>query len=95
MNRRGFILAAIAALAITAGEADAQRRRRSPAERPRRSSRGRSGGGRRSAGSFGAVGGGTYRSCAEARAAGAAPLRQGDDGYSTRLDRDRDGVACE
>lgn len=94
MNRRGFILAAIAALAIGADEADAQRRRRSSAARTRRSSRGRSGGGRRSARSFGAIGGG-YRSCVEARAAGAAPMREGDDGYSTRLDRDRDGVACE
>jgi hypothetical protein len=37
----------------------------------------------------------TYGSCAEARAAGAAPLRAGDDGYSRKLDRDGDGVACE
>lgn len=36
-----------------------------------------------------------YRSCAEARAAGAAPLRSGQPGYSIKLDRDRDGVACE
>lgn len=37
----------------------------------------------------------TYPSCAAARAAGAAPLRRGQAGYSTRLDRDGDGVACE
>lgn len=37
----------------------------------------------------------TYPSCAAARAAGAAPLRRGQAGYSARLDRDRDGVACE
>lgn len=37
----------------------------------------------------------SYASCAAARAAGAAPLRRGEPGYSTRLDRDRDGVACE
>ncbi|SEI66147.1 Metal-dependent hydrolase, beta-lactamase superfamily II [Deinococcus reticulitermitis] len=37
----------------------------------------------------------TYRSCAEARAAGAAPLRAGQPGYSRNLDRDGDGVACE
>jgi hypothetical protein len=37
----------------------------------------------------------TYRSCDEARAAGAAPLHLGDPGYTTRLDGDRDGVACE
>jgi hypothetical protein len=36
-----------------------------------------------------------YASCAEARAAGAAPLRRGQPGYSTRLDRDGDGIACE
>ncbi|KSV66631.1 hypothetical protein N182_35015 [Sinorhizobium sp. GL2] len=36
-----------------------------------------------------------YRNCAEARAAGAAPLYAGDPGYSSRLDRDSDGVACE
>ncbi|WP_328277712.1 excalibur calcium-binding domain-containing protein [Sphingobium sp.] len=39
--------------------------------------------------------GGVYPNCAAARAAGAAPLRRGDDGYSRRLDRDGDGVACE
>lgn len=37
----------------------------------------------------------TYASCAEVRAAGAAPLRKGEPGYSSRLDRDGDGVACE
>jgi hypothetical protein len=36
-----------------------------------------------------------YASCSEVRAAGAAPLRKGDPGYSTRLDRDGDGIACE
>ena len=38
---------------------------------------------------------GGYSSCAEARAAGAAPMRRGDPGYSPRLDRDGDGIACE
>jgi endonuclease YncB( thermonuclease family) len=38
---------------------------------------------------------GPYRNCAAARAAGAAPLYRGDPGYSPRLDRDNDGVACE
>lgn len=37
----------------------------------------------------------TYRSCAEAEEAGAAPLHEGDPGYSSRLDRDGDGVACD
>lgn len=36
-----------------------------------------------------------FSSCAEARAAGAAPLRRGDPGYRAGLDRDDDGVACE
>lgn len=36
-----------------------------------------------------------YANCAEARAAGAAPLYAGQPGYSRRLDRDGDGVACE
>ncbi|MCF2939056.1 excalibur calcium-binding domain-containing protein [Paenibacillus alkaliterrae] len=36
-----------------------------------------------------------YNSCAEAKAAGKAPIRIGDPGYSTKLDRDGDGVACE
>ncbi|MGW0047099.1 DUF1524 domain-containing protein [Nocardia cyriacigeorgica] len=36
-----------------------------------------------------------YANCAAARAAGAAPLHRGDPGYSAKLDRDNDGVACE
>ena len=36
-----------------------------------------------------------YRNCSAARAAGAAPVRRGDPGYGTHLDRDRDGVGCE
>lgn len=36
-----------------------------------------------------------YGSCGEARAAGAAPLYAGSPGYSSKLDRDGDGVACE
>lgn len=36
-----------------------------------------------------------YASCAQARAAGAAPMRVGEPGYRLGLDRDRDGVACE
>lgn len=37
----------------------------------------------------------SYANCSEARAAGAAPVRAGDPGYSRRLDRDGDGVGCE
>lgn len=36
-----------------------------------------------------------YANCAAARAAGAAPVHRGDPGYSSRLDRDGDGVGCE
>ncbi|WP_226924615.1 GmrSD restriction endonuclease domain-containing protein [Georgenia satyanarayanai] len=36
-----------------------------------------------------------YASCAEARAAGAAPVRAGDSGYARHLDGDGDGVGCE
>lgn len=36
-----------------------------------------------------------FASCAEARAAGAAPVRKGEPGYSPRLDRDGDGIGCE
>ena len=46
--------------------------------------------------SRGGSGSGTYfANCSEARAAGAAPVRRGDPGYSSRLDRDGDGVGCE
>lgn len=38
---------------------------------------------------------GAYPNCAAARAAGAAPLYAGQPGYSSKLDRDGDGVACE
>jgi hypothetical protein len=37
----------------------------------------------------------SFPNCAAARAAGAAPVRAGDPGYSRRLDRDGDGVGCE
>ncbi|MEX3654810.1 excalibur calcium-binding domain-containing protein, partial [Mycolicibacterium fortuitum] len=36
---------------------------------------------------------GAYPNCAAARAAGAAPLYAGQPGYSSKLDRDGDGVA--
>ncbi|QCO68526.2 excalibur calcium-binding domain-containing protein [Luteimonas yindakuii] len=38
---------------------------------------------------------GAFRNCAEARAAGAAPVRRGDPGYAPHLDRDDDGIGCE
>ncbi len=42
-----------------------------------------------------AGGGGYYENCTAARAAGVTPLRTGDAGYGSHLDRDGDGVACE
>ena len=36
-----------------------------------------------------------YENCDAARSAGAAPVREGDPGYGTHLDRDGDGVGCE
>lgn len=36
-----------------------------------------------------------YNNCDEVKAAGAAPIHSGDPGFSTDLDRDGDGVACE
>jgi hypothetical protein len=37
----------------------------------------------------------SYQNCAQARAAGKAPLHEGDPGYSRELDRNGDGTACE
>lgn len=36
-----------------------------------------------------------YDNCSEARAAGAAPMYQGEPGYASHLDRDNDGIACD
>lgn len=36
-----------------------------------------------------------YQNCSAVRAAGKAPLYQGQPGYSRKLDRDGDGIACE
>lgn len=36
-----------------------------------------------------------YENCTAVRAAGADPIRRGEPGYSSKLDRDGDGIACE
>jgi endonuclease YncB( thermonuclease family) len=36
-----------------------------------------------------------YANCTAAREAGAAPVRRGDPGYGSHLDRDGDGIGCE
>ncbi|MFD9408763.1 excalibur calcium-binding domain-containing protein [Streptomyces sp. NPDC059989] len=45
----------------------------------------------------GSGGGGSvsYRNCSAVKAAGKAPIRRGDPGYGSHLDRDGDGIACE
>ncbi|QHC75296.1 hypothetical protein GSU40_04285 [Rathayibacter sp. VKM Ac-2805] len=47
------------------------------------------------AASTGGGGAAFYANCDAVRAAGAAPIRTGDAGYSRKLDRDGDGVGCE
>ena len=40
-------------------------------------------------------GGESFANCSEARAAGRSNIRRGEPGYAPKLDRDRDGIACE
>ena len=43
-----------------------------------------------------AFGGSThYPNCTAVRADGAAPIRRGQRGYGSHLDRDNDGIGCE
>lgn len=44
---------------------------------------------------FASRSGGAFPNCSAARAAGAAPVRRGDPGYGSHLDRDNDGIGCE
>ena len=83
----------IAALALVGAETESEARR----SRGRRSSyRRRSSRSSRSYSAYGGSGGsGYYSNCSQARAAGAAPIMAGGAGYSRRLDRDGDGIACE
>lgn len=37
----------------------------------------------------------SYKNCSEVRAAGKAPIRRGQPGYGSHLDRDGDGIGCE
>jgi hypothetical protein len=36
-----------------------------------------------------------FKNCTEVKKAGKAPIRRGDPGYSSELDGDGDGIACE
>ena len=91
MNRRLFFLSLLAAMSVgSESEAEARRRGSRRTSTRRRVSSGPS----RSYRSYGG-GGEYYASCAQARAAGTAPIIAGEAGYSRRLDRDGDGIACE
>ena len=37
----------------------------------------------------------SFANCTEARAAGYEDIKKGEPGYAPKLDRDKDGVACE
>lgn len=52
-------------------------------------------GGRPALSSRARPGNGMWRNCADARAAGAAPVYRGTPGYNPNLDGDHDGIACE
>uniref|UniRef100_UPI00403F0B86 excalibur calcium-binding domain-containing protein n=1 Tax=Asticcacaulis sp. DW145 TaxID=3095608 RepID=UPI00403F0B86 len=88
MDRRS-ILVGLLTLLLGSGSGE-------PADARSKRSRRRTGSRRRrSKGSSGSSYVGSYSNCAEVRAAGAAPIRRGEPGYSRKLDRDGDGVACE
>lgn len=91
MDRRDIIAGLIAITMAMPFDALARPRKKNSGDTPRR--------GRRRRGGNAASGGGDrnayYPNCSAARAAGAAPLRVGDGGYSRKLDRDGDGIACE
>jgi hypothetical protein len=82
MKRRNFILLAMTAIVAPIIAVDGVEARKQKKSKGRGSKRSGSGGG-------------TYANCAQARAAGAAPIRRGEAGYSRKLDRDGDGIACE
>ncbi len=46
-------------------------------------------------GGAGSAGSTHFENCTAARNAGAAPVRRGDPGYGSHLDRDGDGIGCE
>lgn len=98
MDRRKLLIGLLlSALAGLPGQAADARRRRQPrrtvtADRPSRSTRRYRA---YDAPSGQGTGAAYYPNCAAARAAGAAPVRVGEPGYSRRLDRDGDGVGCE
>lgn len=93
MNRRALLAGLFAMVVVGPPESAQARRRKSGGARSGGSRRSRGGGSVRRSGS--GSGASYYPNCAAARADGAAPIRKGDPGYSRKLDRDGDGVACE
>lgn len=91
MNRRALFGGLLVSLVVGLPDAADAARKRKARKSSSGTSRRRSGAARRSGGG----GASYYPNCAAVRAAGAAPVREGDPGYSRRLDRDGDGVACE
>lgn len=96
MSMKAWGWAVIAVFAITAAAPDRSEAgpltKSTKASKKKRSSRGHNS----SAAAMAVLDRATsYRSCAAVRDAGAAPIRRGDPGYSRRLDRDGDGIACE
>lgn len=47
------------------------------------------------AGAPASVAGPPYKNCSEAHADGRYNIPEGDPAYASKLDRDRDGIACE
>lgn len=91
MNRRTLLSGLLAALVTGLPDPAGAARRKARKTGAGRRRAARSGSARRSGG-----GGATYYpNCRAVRDAGAAPIREGDPGYSRKLDRDGDGVACE
>ncbi|WP_225227626.1 excalibur calcium-binding domain-containing protein [Oerskovia rustica] len=83
--------------AVTAAEADLQARSAATGRSGASSSTPKEPTPDAPAGIVGGTGGGavSYANCDAVRAAGKAPIRLGEPGYSKKLDRDGDGVGCE
>lgn len=87
MNRRVMLLGIFAVMAILPSKAEPRGKHR----RGRRSGRSF-----RSATSSSSNNGDiSFSSCKQAKASGYRRIREGEAGYSRRLDRDGDGIACE
>jgi hypothetical protein len=84
--RRQILSGLLLSLVAVPGDPGEARARKKSGPRASRSRGGRASGG---------GGAAYYANCSAARAAGAAPVRSSDPGYSRKLDRDGDGIGCE